>query len=104
MYRFFESLIDPLRPTPASQPPEKTLSFFWFYLAPIKGVLLSTLVLSGIAALSELYVYIYLGRILDWMTEADRESFLTTHSTALIWMAIVVIPVSYTHLTLPTKA
>lgn len=91
MYRFFESLIDPLRPTPASQPPEKTLSFFLFYLAPIKGVLLSTLVLSGIAALSELYVYIYLGRILDWMTEADRSSFLTTHATALIWMAIVVI-------------
>ncbi|MFK8076700.1 MAG: ABC transporter ATP-binding protein [Granulosicoccus sp.] len=91
MYRFFESLIDPLRPTPACQPPEKTLPFFWFYLAPIKGVLLSTLVLSGIAALSELYVYIYLGRILDWMSEANRASFLSSHSTALIWMAVVVV-------------
>lgn len=91
MYRFFESLIDPLRPTPASQPPEKTLAFFWFYLAPIKGVLLATLVLSGIAALSELYVYIYLGRILDWMSEADRSSFLDTHATALVWMGVVVV-------------
>lgn len=91
MYRFFELLIDPLRPTPATQPPEKTSSFFWFYLAPIKGVLFATLALSGIAALSELYVYIYLGRILDWMSDTDRSSFLDAHATALIWMAVVVI-------------
>lgn len=91
MYRFFESLIDPLRPTQASQPPADTLGFFWFYLKPIKGVLLATLILSGVAALSELYVYIYLGRILDWMSATSRDLFVETHGTALIWMVVVVI-------------
>ncbi len=91
MYRFFESLIDPLRDTPASQPPLGTWAFFRFYLSPIKGVLLTTLILSGIAALSELYVYIYLGRILDWMGSTKPESFLTAHGSELIWMGVVVI-------------
>jgi len=91
VYRFFESLIDPLRDTPASQPPLGTWAFFRFYLSPIKGVLLTTLILSGIAALSELYVYIYLGRILDWMGSTKPESFLTAHGSELIWMGVVVI-------------
>ncbi|MFK7854185.1 MAG: ABC transporter ATP-binding protein [Granulosicoccus sp.] len=91
MYRYFESLIDPLRAQPAVRPPEATLAFFVFYLKPIRGVLLCTLILSGIAALSELYVYVYLGRILDWMNETDRTTFLATHSWTMVWMAVVVI-------------
>jgi len=93
VYRYFESLIDPLRPQPASRPPEGTFAFFYFYLKPIKGVLLTTLILSGIAALSELYVYVYLGRILDWMNDTERASFLSTHGWALVWMAVVVIAI-----------
>ncbi len=91
MFRYFESLIDPLRPQPATKPPAGTLDFFCFYLWPIRGVLLCTLVLSGVAALSELYVYIYLGRILDWMGNGDRSAFLSTHAVSLLWMAVVVI-------------
>jgi len=91
VFRFFESLIDPLRQTPASQPPLGTWAFFRFYLSPVKGVLITTLILSGIAALSELYVYIYLGRILDWMGSTQPQSFLTAHRSELIWMGVVVI-------------
>lgn len=52
---------------------------------------MATLLLSGIAALSELYVYIYLGRILDWMGTTSRALFLEKHGAALLWMAVVVI-------------
>ncbi len=91
MYRFFESLIDPLRPRAAVRPPDGTAAFFWYFLSPYKGVLLATMALSGIAALSELYVYIYLGRILDWMAATARTEFLQTHVSALIWMFVVVV-------------
>ena len=36
-------------------------------------------------------MYVYLGRILDWMNATERASFLTTHSGAMVWMAVVVI-------------
>ena len=91
MYQYFESLIDPLRPQPSSRPPENTWPFFRFYLRPIRGILLATLALSGIAALSELYIYIYLGRILDWMSDTQRSEFMATHGLSLIWMAVVIM-------------
>lgn len=91
MFRFFESLVDPMRPRPATCPPQGTLDFFRFFLHPVRHVLLATLVISGIAALSELYVYLYLGRILDWMNTTDRGAFLDTHQTGLLWMALVTL-------------
>lgn len=91
VYRYIESLIDPLREQSAEQPPQGTWAFFWFYLYPIRGVLAVTLLLAGIASISELYVYIYLGRILDWMAADERSSFMATHSVALAWMFVVVV-------------
>lgn len=91
MYRYFESLIDPLRDQSADQPPQGTLEFFWFYLYPIRKVLAFTLLLAGIASISELYVYIYLGRILDWMADGERSTFIASHGVNLAWMFAVVV-------------
>jgi len=91
VYRYFESLIDPLRAQEANRPPTGTLAFFVYYLAPIKGVLAATMILAGIAAVSELFVYIYLGQILDWMTSTERANFFDVHGDSLIWMGVVVI-------------
>ncbi len=91
MFRFFESLVDPMQAREASRPPVATLAFFRFFLSPVRNVLMATLALSGVAALSELYVYIYLGRILDWMGSTEPSLFLETHSAALLWMAVVAL-------------
>ncbi len=91
MFRLFESLVDPMQAREASRPPVGTLAFFRFFLHPVRRVLFATLVLSGVAALSELYVYIYLGRILDWMGTTEPSRFLETHSTALLWMGFVAL-------------
>lgn len=91
MFRFFESLVDPMRPSPATCPPSGTLDFFLFFLNPVRHVLLATLVISGVAALSELYVYLYLGRILDWMNTTEPTAFLDTHKFGLLWMALITL-------------
>lgn len=49
-----------------------------------------TLLLAGISAISELYFYEFLGRLLDWMNTTPRDEFLTTHGGSLVWMAVVV--------------
>ena len=93
VYRYFESLIDPLADQSTERPPEGTLAFFKFYLHPIRGVLLATLALAGIASISELYVYIYLGRLVDWMSTADKAVFLTEYGQGLVWMCVIVVVV-----------
>ncbi len=89
IFDFFERKIDPLAPMPVAQPPQSTLAFFTHFIAPFKGVVFVTLLLSGIAAISELYLYRFLGLILDWMANTARDDFIATHGVSLILMMIV---------------
>ena len=97
MYAFIERLIDPLAAAGgAERPPIGTARFFARYVGPVKGVVTVALALGTVAAVAELYLYAYLGRILDWMTEwgaagdGDRADFLAVHGAELLWMAFVV--------------
>ncbi len=94
MYAFFERLIDPLvAGGPAERPPRHTAGFFARFVGPVSGVVTVALVLGGVAAIAELYLYAYLGRILDWMTDwggGAREGFFAAHGTELVWMAVIV--------------
>jgi len=95
LYPWFESLIDPLQPRAITRPPTNTLAFFWHCIRPVKGVVVVTLLLAGIAAVSELFLFVYLGRLLDWMSATTssgsaRSDFLDTHGQELLWMIVVV--------------
>ena len=74
-----------------SQPPDTVYRFFRYYLDPVRGLLLITLLFSGIATVSELLLYVYLGDIVDWMGEGNREGFFEEHKAALIWMFVVAV-------------
>ena len=91
MHAFFERLLDPLAPAPIERPPASTLGFFRFFLGPLRGLLLVTLAVSGIAALSELALYAFLGLIVDWMNATPPESFFAEHGVALAFMFVVAI-------------
>ena len=65
MYSFFEKLIDPLAQADVERPPTGTLAFFRHYLWPIRRLLLVTLFFSSVASIAELYLYAYLGRLVD---------------------------------------
>jgi ATP-binding cassette subfamily B multidrug efflux pump len=91
MYGFFERLFDPLAPAEIVRPPDRTRAFFGHFLSPIRGLLLAILAVSGLAALSELALYAFLGVIVEWMAESGPENFLETHGTALFAMAAVAV-------------
>jgi ATP-binding cassette subfamily B multidrug efflux pump len=93
LFRFFENLIDPLAETDVVQPPAGTKDFFVHYLWPYRWLLLVTLVLTSIASIAELYMYAYLGRIVDWMAESSPETFFSEHGLALSFMLFVVVVV-----------
>src|SRR3546814_18271775 len=73
MYTFFERLFDPLAPSQISRPPTTTAAFFWHFLGPIRGLLIVTLLISGIAASAELALYAFPGVLVDWMTVSRTE-------------------------------
>ncbi len=90
MFTFFENLIDPLQEAPVKQPPPGTRDFFVYYLWPYRRLLLVTLFLTSVASIAELYMYAYLGYIVDWMANTPPDTFFTEHSTKLLLMLFVV--------------
>ncbi|WP_299620099.1 ABC transporter ATP-binding protein [Pelagibius sp.] len=91
MYAFFERLFDPLAPAAVERPPTSTRAFFIHFLAPIRGLLLLTLIISGIAAIAELALYAFLGTLVDWLTTGTPETFMADHSWGLLAMAFVAV-------------
>ncbi|RVU84308.1 ABC transporter ATP-binding protein [Leucothrix sargassi] len=88
--KYFSTLLDPKGPDDTSRPPNTVFAFLCHYLLPIKGVLLATLFFSGVATVTELMLYLYLGDIVDWMTVGNPETFFQDHGTALLWMLFVI--------------
>ncbi|MBX2886912.1 MAG: ABC transporter ATP-binding protein/permease [Granulosicoccus sp.] len=52
--------------------------------------MLITLLLAGVSAVTEIYLYLYLGRLLDWMGSTPREEFINLHGGQLVLMVLVV--------------
>ena len=90
LFEFFERQIDPLREVPLQRPPADTRGFFHHYLRPFTGVLLVTLLISGVSAITEIFLYRYLGQLVDWMADTPRDAFFTTHGQQLILMVVVI--------------
>ena len=91
MFSYFENLIDPLESVPVQQPPKGTRDFFLHYLWPMRWLLLITIIFSSIASISELLLYVYLGRIVDWMNATSPDDFFQQHGAALLMMIVVVV-------------
>ncbi len=91
MFRFFENLIDPLEDVELVQPPSGTREFFIHYLRPYRWLLLVTLLFTSVASIAELYMYAYLGTLVDWMSHSAPESFFAEHGAALALMLFVVV-------------
>ena len=90
MFSFFEKLIDPLADAPVLQPPKGTRDFFFHYLWPVRWLLLITVVMTSITSISELMLYVYMGRIVDWMNATQPDDFFAIHGSALLFMVFIV--------------
>ncbi|MEM1378418.1 MAG: ABC transporter ATP-binding protein [Pseudomonadota bacterium] len=91
MLSWFEKRIDPFPPERPTQPPAKLGAFLWHYTKPVWPWLALTSVL--IAAISGLQVmlFAFLGNLVDWLSAADRETFLSDEATGLFWMGFVIL-------------
>ena len=90
LYRRLEALVDPLDEKRTDMPPESVTGFFLFFLMPMRGLLAFTLLMAGIAAVSELFLYKFVGDIVDLMNESGPDAFLERNGALLAMMTVVV--------------
>jgi ATP-binding cassette subfamily B multidrug efflux pump len=89
--RRLERLIDPFRNMPDTQPPASIWRFYAYFLREVRGVLFALLVVGLIAALIEVSLFSFLGRIMDLAKGTPDGQFFARHQNELLWMAAVAL-------------
>ena len=89
MYRWFEQRLNPYPAETPTAPPRGLVAFCWHYSKPAAGWLVLLGLMSFGIAVAEAALYSFLGNIVDWLSTADRATFLQNEWGKLGFMAFV---------------
>jgi ATP-binding cassette, subfamily B, multidrug efflux pump len=91
MYRYFETLIDPYPKAEPDTPPRGLFAFMYHYSKPVMPWLVLMSVLTALMSIAEVVFFSFMGSLVDWLTEAGRETFLADHGRQLAGMALLIL-------------
>ena len=91
MLHYFERLINPFPPEHPSEPPKGLYQFCRHYIRGIERYLLVMAILTVCVAIGEAMLYGILGKIIDWLTEKDPQSFLQEEIISLIGLSLFIL-------------
>ncbi|WP_207458628.1 ABC transporter ATP-binding protein [Azospirillum sp. SYSU D00513] len=91
MHALFERLFEPFARADIAQPPPGAAAFYGYFLNPARGLLICTLIVAGLASVTELALFWFLGLLVDWVQSTPRERFLAEHGAALAGMAFLAV-------------
>ena len=91
IFSWFENRIEPFPLEEPKQPPHGLVAFCWHYSKGIWPALAIMASLGMIVAVLEIMIFAFLGNVVEWLSSANRETFLDTHTPTLIWMGVAVL-------------
>ncbi len=91
MFRWFETRLNPFPAEEPVEPPKTLLAFCLHYSRGAWPYIAIAAVFNTLIALAEVGMFAFLGRIVDWLSAQNRETFLQTESWKLAGMAFVVM-------------
>lgn len=91
MFKWFESKLDPFPQELPSQPPAGFFAFCWHFTKGSQYYLLTLALVMALVAITEVWLFGFLGNIVDWLSEQDRTTFLSQEYIKLIGMGLIVL-------------
>ncbi|MCK0753725.1 ABC transporter ATP-binding protein [Chromohalobacter japonicus] len=91
MFRWFENRLAPFPPQEPQRPPDTLVAFCLHYTRGAWPYLLTATVLMALIASIEVWMFGFLGNIVDWLAAQDRETFLADQGWKLAGMALIVL-------------
>ena len=91
MFGWFERRLDPYPASTPEQPPKGLVAFCLHYAKGAKRWLAAMAICSALIALVEIVLFSFIGNVVDWLSNADRATFLETEGPRLILMGAVVL-------------
>jgi ATP-binding cassette subfamily B multidrug efflux pump len=91
VFAFFENLLQPFPAAIPTRPPATLFAFCRHYTRGVWPWLFLMAFLMAAMSLLDVLLFAFLGNIVDWLTVADKSSFLESEGDKLFWMAVIVI-------------
>lgn len=91
MFRWFENRLDPFPPQEPERPPNTLIAFCLHYTKGAWPYLMAATVLMALIAGIEVWMFGFLGNIVDWLADQDRATFLADQGWKLAGMAFIVL-------------
>jgi ATP-binding cassette, subfamily B, multidrug efflux pump len=91
MFKFFESLTQPLPPEEPTQPPSGVYAFCRHYTQGFGALLITMSVLTAILAMLEVSLFGFMGQLVDWLVTKDPQTLWQDEKTTLIAMSVIVL-------------
>jgi len=92
IYAYFERLIDPYPDVALTRPPSKLSAFFWHYTRHAWPVLAVMVAMTVAISIAEVSLFAFLGSVVDWLSNSDRETFLAQEGyDLLIWGLVILL-------------
>jgi ATP-binding cassette subfamily B multidrug efflux pump len=91
MFSWFERRVNPYPEETPTLPPSRLVGFLWHYTRPVWPWVVIMSVCTMLIALGEVMLFQFLGQIVDWLSHADRTTFMATEGPRLVFMAFVVL-------------
>ncbi|MEY8248950.1 MAG: ABC transporter ATP-binding protein [Bermanella sp.] len=91
MFSFFEKIIDPYPPQEPTQAPSTMWAFCRHYTQGMGAPLLLMSLLTAVIAAFEVYLFGFMGQLVDWLVLQDPQSLWQAHSTILIFIGFMLL-------------
>ncbi|RAZ88989.1 ABC transporter ATP-binding protein [Mesorhizobium hawassense] len=91
MFHWFEKRLDPFPAEEPVEPPKTLIAFCVHYTRGAWPYIAIDAVLVAAIAVAEVWMFGFMGRIVDWLSAQNRETFLQTESWKLAGMAFIVL-------------
>ncbi len=91
MFGWFEKRLNPYPEVPSGQPPKQFLAFCWHYSKDAAPWLLMMSVLTAAIAVGEVFLFGFLGDIVNWLSASSRDDFLAREGMRLFWMGALIL-------------
>jgi ATP-binding cassette subfamily B multidrug efflux pump len=91
LFQWFEKRLDPFPAEEPVEPPKTLVAFCLHYTRGAWPFIILDAILIAAIAIAEVWMFGFLGSIVDWLSVQNRETFLQTEAWKLAGMAFVVM-------------
>ncbi len=90
-FSWLESQTDPFPDARPEKPPTSLRGFILHYARPFWPLLAVSSALATVVAIVEVYLFAFVGNLVDWLEASDQSGFWEAHQSSLIAMSVLVL-------------